>query len=359
MSFLLKSFRDPSRKHWRIAAHFSAWTVFIAYELTTVFFFDGSVKTSMDTLLYYLLYITLFYVHADVVLPFVFSRPGPQLALVALVVVEIAVALLVKYCFDWIESYRLDYHNPAQLRRYLFLSIWRDVYFLGFSTVYWMVRRLFRYRRRMAEAERSQLMALKEKAEAERNLTELRYAFLQQQASPHFLFNTLNFVYNSVYQVSPAASKMLLRLADLMRYSLHEDDKPASLEKELEQIRNLIEMNRLRYDGQLYLEYREAGEFTGLSVIPLVLLTFTENVFKHGNLRDPLHPARIEIVVGEEKWLEMRTWNLKKRQPVKRRLKSLGVENARRRLDYAYGERYDLNARETDETFELKLMIRL
>ena len=343
----------------RFLIHCTAWILFMTYELATIFFLDGTVKGLAATLPYYILYISLFYVHAEVVLPYVFSGPRPYVRGILSVVAEIVMALLIKYVLDLAKGYRLDYHSRIQLTRYLFLATWRDLYFMAFGTAYWMVRSLFRYRDRIAETEKLQLVALKEKAEVERDLAEARYAFLQQQASPHFLFNTLNFVYNSVYHVSPAASKMLLHLADLMRYSLHEGDEPALLTDELEQVRNLIEMNRLRYGQEVYLEYNENGKSAGLSIIPLVLLTFTENVFKHGNLREPLHPGKIEIVVKEGGLLEMRTWNRKKRQPAQRRVKSVGIENARRRLDHAYGGRYTLKMGGDNESFELKLTIQL
>ncbi|MDB5145968.1 MAG: hypothetical protein JWQ66_4683 [Mucilaginibacter sp.] len=340
-----------------------AWCAFIIYELVSVYFVKSNLTGLPFTLIFYALYINLFYFHSDVVLPYAFSRSKMAYGVcLVLVLAEIGCCLGLKYLLEYYGAgFRLSLKEPLQVSRYLFFGTWRILYFLAFSSAYWMIRRLFHYRAAVAESEKRQLAVLQEKAVIEKDLAEVRYAFLQQQISPHFLFNTLNFVYNSIYQLSPVASQLLLQLAEMMRYSLqgYEDGGKAELSSEIGQVRNLIGMNRSRYDFELYLDYRETGVLTGLSIIPLVLLTFTENVFKHGYLKDPLHPAQIALSVDQGRTLKFVTWNLKKPRANRWSSKNTGVKNAIRRLDYTYGNRYRLDLTDEKDAFKLELTILL
>jgi hypothetical protein len=364
MTIALENDVQTSRKKWLVPAlHALAWALYIAYELLYVFLYTGKWGNVRDDLLFYVAHAGLFYCHALWVLPLAFERSSrPFFTLALLLVAEMIVYILLKYGLSyWLDGFRLSAQSPAKVKEYLSLSAWRAFYFLPFSTAYWLLRRLFIFRTAINRAEKEQLMILKEKAEVERNLADVQNAYLQHQINPHFLFNTLNFVYSTVYQISPAASECIQRLSDIMRYSLGSFDGGAegSLEEEIEQIRNLVAVNRMRFHYDLALQMELPAVSPDLKIIPLVLLTFSENVFKHADLTSPATPASIRLTLTEQRLLTFTTRNVPKRRASPTGSHRVGIENAKKRLDYAYGSNYRLQIADTPEYYQLDLWIQL
>jgi two-component system LytT family sensor kinase len=352
----------PSRLR-PLISHISAWGLFILYELGAVYCVTGKIANLKDSLVYYLLNITLFYVNAYVVFDFSFSRfRRHYLALTILFLLELVIYLSLKYAIDYkVSSFRLPAYNFSFIGKYVYVNIWRGLYFIGFSTIYWLVRRTIAFRQAINEAEKQQLLLSRQKAEIEKNLAEIKYAYLQQQINPHFLFNTLNFVYNSVYKYSAEASECILQLSEILRYSLedHDENGQTDLENEMEQVQNFISINRLRYDYDLFIDIEMSGEIGGQKIIPLALLTLVENIFKHGNLKSTVNPAKISLNVDQEKVLKFNTWNLKKAQANFKRKKSIGLQNTIKRLQYAYGSRFRLTINDQEESYGVELEISL
>jgi LytS/YehU family sensor histidine kinase len=251
--------------------------------------------------------------------------------------------------------------SPADsVLKYLFFSSWRALYFLAFSTAYYLVRRLIIYRQAIATAERAQLIALKENALLEKDNAELRYAYLQQQINPHFLFNTLNFIYTTVYKVSREAADAVVMLSDVMRYSLETYDGSGKtvLSAEVEQIRTLVALHRMRYEQDELIELNLSGEPEGLTIIPLVLLTLAENMLKHGNFGPGTSPATIHIAVDDRKRLRFGTRNEVKRKRAEGN-GGIGLANVRKRLEHSYPGAYSLEIAANEEEFVLELKIQL
>jgi sensor histidine kinase YesM len=259
---------------------------------------------------------------------------------------ELAICIFIKYSLDRILiNFRLPWDNPSVLHRYLFLGCWRALWFIGLATVYWLIRRMFE------EAE--------QRGRLETSMADLRFANLQQQINPHFLFNTLNFVYNAVLKTSAPAANALGRLSEMIRYGLssHSLSSLVPLTLEIEQIENLIELNRLRFNNQLHVSYQFEGVTEKPIILPMVLLTFTENLFKHGDLSDPANPATIHISVKEGTML-FTTWDRKKRIRDSRD-NGTGIVNSVKRLEHTYGKKYTLEISDNPADFTLSLRIAL
>lgn len=343
-----------------ILFHIAGWFIFIIYEMSGVFYLNGSLRGLGVTLAYYLVSVGLFYSHSLLVMPFAMSRKRKSFWLLLLVAAEISCALAIKYGLDRYVVHHPVPSAPALLRAYVFLGIWRDTWFLILATVYWALRRLFGYREAAAKSEKERLNAMKEKAILEKDTAELRFEFLQQQINPHFLFNTLNFVYSSILETSPGTADALGRLSEMIRYSFQSQGPTAMapLFDELEQLHNLAELNRLRYDRPLYLELQIAVQDETIPILPLVLLTFAENVFKHGDLTDPGAPAVIFVSVDAARMLIFETGN-KKKAGAAHREGGQGIANVIRRLDHVYGTNYTIKMDNRPDEFKLKLTIAL
>jgi len=201
----------------------------------------------------------------------------------------LSLATVIKF----MVSFYLEPANGLRLpmgqlfRQGLVNNIYRSIYFMILGSFYWASSRIGAYRLQRLTAQQQQVILRREKSAIEQKFQQARNAYLEQQVSPHLLFNTLNFVYNKVFLSSPEAGRCVLLLADLMRFSLEEHDAEGrtALADELEQLSNLIVINQCRYDYPLSLNFSASGDFRGIRVIPLLLLTIAENLFKHGNLR--------------------------------------------------------------------------
>ncbi|MCR8560431.1 histidine kinase [Mucilaginibacter sp. BJC16-A38] len=231
------------------------------------------------------------------------------------------------------------------------LDLLRIIYFAAFGTLYWAINNINNYQKKADAAEIKSLKNARETADLEIKLARSQNAYLQQQINPHLLFNSLNFIHSSVYKLSREAAENIILLSDIMRYSLEETDADGkiNLEKEAEQIENLI--------YPLDISYLTEGGLAEHKIIPLVLMTLTENLFKHGDLSKK--QAIIKLTVKDHGELKFYTFNHKRPQPPVERIKSIGIENIKIRLNYAYGPDYKLAVNQTDEIYESELTLQL
>jgi sensor histidine kinase YesM len=92
-------------------------------------------------------------------------------------------------------------------------------------------------------------------------------------------------------------------------------------------------------------------------ILPLVLITFVENCFKHGELADPAHPLRIELVL-EPGRLTFQTHNRKRHGPKENRA-GIGLANTRARLDLVYPGRHCLTITDAPDFYTCHLTLEL
>jgi two-component system LytT family sensor kinase len=184
---------------------------------------------------------------------------------------------------------------------------------------------------------------------------------LEHQLNPHLLFNSLGFIYNSVHENSPKAAECVLLLSDIMSFSLHDksDDGKVPLSGEVEQIRRLIDINRYRFDKALSIGVNLNGSFEKFRIIPLILFTLTENLFKHGNVLNTKFPALLSITVDSGGLLVFQSSNLKRPENEFIPGRKIGLKNVRLRLDFAYPNNYQLTISEDEDFYKTTLTINL
>ena len=200
----------------------------------------------------------------------------------------------------------------------------------------------------------------------EKDKLALELDFLKSQVNPHFLFNTLNSIYARVFDTDEQAADLLLRLSELMRYNLYETNQPLiALSKELDYIRNYLDLERNRLLGQnVLIDYNQSGDAELQQIAPLLLIAFVENAFKHG-VRRTTKKAFVRVqatVTGVHFVFEVDNSVSPRRQqandPVKRS-GGIGLNNVRRRLDTLYPDRYELAISASDVLYSVKIMIQL
>ena len=182
-------------------------------------------------------------------------------------------------------------------------------------------------------------------------------AFLKSQINPHFLYNTLNYVYSLAIPISDKLANAILRLSDLMRYTLNESpDGGVSLVKEVEYLESYIELFKMRFEPNFFVDFNAEG-IVEQKVAALVLIPFVENAFKHGVLNDEKHPVRIKLKVNGKR-LSFEVSN-KISHAQKDHSSGVGLVNIHRRLDLIYPDQHELLISNNGNTYKTTLIINL
>ncbi|RNI30487.1 sensor histidine kinase [Rufibacter latericius] len=170
--------------------------------------------------------------------------------------------------------------------------------------------------------------------ELELQHTSTELELLKAQVNPHFLFNTLNNIYSLAYQNSGHTADAILKLSLLLRYQLYETNTPVvPLERELEHVAHLLDLHRLRLTDPTLLSMEVAGNTSGISVPPMLLMPLVENMFKHGLTSAPMQVH----VCTQNGQLTFTTRNrLKMGTGAKDSFGGIGLQNLRRRLELLY-----------------------
>lgn len=162
--------------------------------------------------------------------------------------------------------------------------------------------------------------------------------FLRAQINPHLLFNTLNFIKYAARKRPEEADQAVMRLSGIMAFALENNSETIPVSKELEQVENIIALNQLRFNHTLNINYTRDLRNDQATIIPIVLLTLVENIFKHGNLLEKDCPEEIYIESNDE-YLLIKTSNLPNQN---KSIKSThkGLANITSRMDQFYGNSY-------------------
>lgn len=209
--------------------------------------------------------------------------------------------------------------------------------------------KLFRLNQRQKKAEQE---IIKKKLE-----TELQ--FLKAQTNPHFLFNTLNNIYALARKKSDATADVVMKLSKLLRFMLYESQKQyISISDEIHVLDDYIELEKIRYDEKLQLNFTRSIDNETHPIAPLILLPFVENAFKHG-ASESRFGSYINIDLKLQKSiLYFRIENSKSEDLVKLKPENIGLNNIRRQLELVYPEHL-LTIETAGNSFVVSLKINL
>jgi hypothetical protein len=180
--------------------------------------------------------------------------------------------------------------------------------------------------------QRDWLRAQQEKITAELQL-------LKMQVHPHFLFNTLNNIYSFSLDRSPKTPGLILKLSSLLSYMLYDcKAEEVLLEKEVEIMKNYIDLEKERYGDKIEISWNVEGEINNKFISPLLMLPFLENAFKHG-ASEQIEKPWLEVVIAMTgDVLEFEIANSKNEDGLYSE-NGIGVNNVKKRLEFLYPEK--------------------
>ena len=193
------------------------------------------------------------------------------------------------------------------------------------------------------------------RAEAEKTQAEL--SFLKAQINPHFLFNTLNNIYSLAISQNPHTADSILKLSNIMRYvtdDIREDFVP--LEHEIECMKDYIDLQRLRLGNKMQVHFDVNGNPVGRTIVPLVLMTFIENVFKYGISSHEPSEIRIGLDIKPDS-IHFYCRNRVHRKGGNETRKGVGIANTQQRLQHLYPGKYALLINEENGFYTVDLSI--
>ncbi|AEW02441.1 hypothetical protein A4D02_00365 [Niastella koreensis] len=193
------------------------------------------------------------------------------------------------------------------------------------------------------------------RAEADRAHAEL--SFLKAQINPHFLFNTLNNIYSLATTKNEKTADSIMKLSNIMRYVTDDVSKHyVPLQLEVDCIHDFIELQRLRLNKKTQVEFSVKGTLEDKTIVPLLLITFVENVFKYGISSHESATITIQLT-ADERSITFYCHNKIFIPAGTPQRTGIGIANAKKRLEHLYPNKHLLNITNENGFFSVELIV--
>jgi two-component system, LytTR family, sensor kinase len=226
---------------------------------------------------------------------------------------------------------------PFHVYNYIFTAIVITVFALGLRVL-----------ERHSEIEKKQ-------KELEKEMLNSELAFLKNQISPHFFFNTLNNIYSLISINTEDSQKAVLTLSRMMRYLLYDSEKgETKLSSEINFMNNYIDLMKLRMSDKVKLSVSFPEVYEDVSLPPLLFISLIENAFKHGIS----YREKSFIDIGMEVSPEAITFKCNNSvvKPVDEQPNNnsgIGLENLKKRLKLLFPNRHLIEIGCTESVFRI------
>jgi hypothetical protein len=230
---------------------------------------------------------------------------------------------------------------------------WQEIFYFTSSSLFIFVMSfVFRIAIDYFRVKRQAEQMLEQKGLAELNL-------LKSQVQPHFLFNTLNNIYYEAFREAPRTALLIGRLSDIMRYFVDESPKEkVTLATEIKFLENYIALEEIRIRHGVKVTFDQ--QYDGNPLIPpMLLMTFVENIFKHGIDRSARGNAFTITLQQEGNYLTFTTCNGLPAETPPVIHAGIGLINLEKRLILLYGNRFELRTTQTGNSYKAFLKIPL
>ncbi|MHA4894846.1 sensor histidine kinase [Pedobacter sp. PWIIR3] len=247
--------------------------------------------------------------------------------------------LFIKIPFFWVVFHLID--NLAVFRVYIAL--------ITLATIAYAIQQNIQMRR----LKRSEKALNRSKADLQ---------FLRSQINPHFLFNVLNTLYGTaLLDGSKRTAEGIQKLGDMMRFMLRENHLDfIPLSREIAYLQNYISLQKLRIQEESTSVELSIDESAGSQlIVPMLLIPFVENAFKHGVQPPEKSWVKISLTCkSQEIRFEVRNslFNAATNDP-EAEYSGIGLPNVRERLNLFYPGKHELSYGIQNQEFVAVLII--
>ncbi|MBS6956094.1 MAG: sensor histidine kinase [Enterocloster asparagiformis] len=178
---------------------------------------------------------------------------------------------------------------------------------------------------------------------------------LESQFNPHFLFNTLETIKFTVKLEPDIASRMIVALSAILRYSINSQMTDVTLEEDLSYIESYLTIQKYRFEDSLFTDIQVDERALDCVVPKLIFQPVIENAIKYGFGETELLTIRIRVTaedcllirvqddgdgMTEEKLEELRALMKEENRTGKAHF---GLYNIDRRIKLMYGGEFGLD----------------
>lgn len=164
---------------------------------------------------------------------------------------------------------------------FVYLFIWNCIYFI------------YHY---VEQSRKNQLDKLK----LEALIKSLELKTIKSHINPHFIFNALNSIRALIDEDPSRARKAVTALSNILRSSMFSDQQETiTLEREMNIVRDYLDLELIRFEDRLKLNYDIEDETLDDLVPPMMLQMLVENAIKHG-ISKSVDPGEIHITATEK-----------------------------------------------------------
>ena len=325
--------------------HIIAWSIYFAYDLISRWLYGDDLISPLLIFTNLLFAVLTFYWFALYFYQKLLIGRDYCRALFSLVlfVIVYTIAKGMFSTFGTENIFTFDY-------KFFISESWRIVYFglLGYG--FWTAQLALRKQKEIRFIERQLLVA--------------KIESVQGHFAPHFLMNVLNSVFSSIQKSNTDSAKTIIKLADVLRYSLLYRDKDSTWQTEIKQVKKFITLNQTISSHRQYIKWEKKlnnNKALGLPIPGMTLITIVENLFKYGALTDKENPARLSLSVFEAPGSPFITLRFELVNIIDRNvhIESLGsgLRRLERLLYLKYGDKVSLTFRESGLQFRLVLEV--
>lgn len=167
-----------------------------------------------------------------------------------------------------------------------------------------------------------------------------QFEVLQNQMSPHFLFNSLNTLTTLIAENQELAIRFTEKLSETYRYILQNKERElVRLSDELEFARNYVFLLKMRFPENLHVHFKVDESYLTSHIAPLTLQMLIENAIKH-NMVSKSHPLNIDVYVEKESSIVVKN-NLQIKNSLEKSTKT-GLANIRKRYELLGNRKIDI-----------------
>ena len=287
--------------------------------------------------------IPLFYVITLLLFPYVFRKRGIFIFFISLILTNLFFVFVGFLLKNFLLAFELDSDHDSLLK-----EVFPLIMVSGIATTYGFLLEYLRTESHIEDLKNEQMKS--------------ELSFLRSQISPHFIFNILNsIVYLIRTKSDRKAEEVTIRLSSLMRYMLYDSDqKMILLAKEFEYLKNYIDLQKMRFEGDVKITIKEEGDMASFKIEPMLLIPFVENAVKHG-VTYVDNPFIDVFFIINEGVLTFRVLNKKGNlsQEIKDESSGIGMKNVIRRLELLYPNKHIIQIKDELDSFEVYLSIEL
>ena len=208
---------------------------------------------------------------------------------------------------------------------------------------------------------------IEERITYEKQKKEMEFDIMLSQVNPHYLYNVLNTV---VYLAAAEKNKRIVKIVNALIYTLQETLNlgegrvETTIEKELELTKCYLQIQEYRYPDMFETEISCPESLKGYRKLKTSIQPLVENALLHGILPTE-SKGKITVTIEEAEGniivmvrdsgqgiADDRLLKFRNREQIvyeKNGRKHIGISNIRDRIEYLYGEPYEMKIRRRKE----------